>query len=93
MKYIVGLLVVITIMHDVRIYRLNSNVEVLTAFFDEAITHYCPTNEDQYGAYRIGPAYPFWLEDVHALPSGLPQEGKKPDTLSPMFGHHIYFSR
>jgi hypothetical protein len=37
MKYIVGLLVVITIMHDVRIYRLNRNVKVLTAFFDEAV--------------------------------------------------------
>ena len=37
MKYIVGLLFVITIMHDVRIYRLNRNVEVLTAFFDEAV--------------------------------------------------------
>ena len=68
-------------------------VKAATAFFDEAITHYCPTNEDQYGAYRIGPAYPFWLEDIHALPSGLPQEGKKPDTLHPMFGNHIYFSR
>ena len=68
-------------------------VKKATEFFDQAITHYCPTNEDQYGAYRIGPAYPFWLEDVHALPSGLPQEGKKPDTLHPMFGHHIYFSR
>ena len=37
MKYIVGLLFVITIMHDVRIYRLNRKVEVLTAFFDEAV--------------------------------------------------------
>ena len=37
MKYIVGLLVVITIMHDVSIDRLNRKVELITAFFDEAV--------------------------------------------------------
>ena len=37
MKYIVGLLFVITIMHDVRIYRLNRKVEVLIAFFSETL--------------------------------------------------------
>lgn len=84
------------ILNDVLVRDFEENAEKVkeaTAFFDEAITHYCPTNEDQYGAYRIGPAYPFWLEDVHALPSGLREEGKKPDTLSPMFGNRIYFSR
>ena len=68
-------------------------VKEATAFFDEAITHYCPTNEDQYGAYRIGPAYPLWLEDSHALPCGLIDEGKRPDKNKPMFGNWIYFSR
>lgn len=68
-------------------------VEKATEYFDKAITYYCPTNEDQYGGYRIGPAYPFWLEDVHALPSGLNEEGKRPDKLRPMFGNWIYFSR
>lgn len=68
-------------------------VKIATEYFDRAITYYCPTNEDQYGGYRIGPAYPFWLEDIHALPSGLREEGKKPDKLHPMFGNRIYFSR
>ena len=40
MKYIVGLLFVITIMHDVSIYRLNRKVKVLTAFFDEAVRRF-----------------------------------------------------
>lgn len=29
--------------------------------FSEGITHYTPSNADQYGAYRVGPAYPFNL--------------------------------
>lgn len=37
MKYIVGILVVITIMHDIGLWRLNHKVEVLTKYFDEAI--------------------------------------------------------
>lgn len=37
MKYIVGLLVVITIMHDISIYRLNRKVYILREFFDEVI--------------------------------------------------------
>ena len=28
------------------------------ALWSEAITHYIPTNEDQYGANRVGPSYP-----------------------------------
>ena len=60
MKYIVGLLFVITIMHDVRIYRLNRNVEVLTAFFDEAVRrlkefedkHLAETKQTEYDKYR-----------------------------------------
>lgn len=31
-------------------------------YWSEAITYYLPTNEDQYGAFRIGPAFPLCLE-------------------------------
>lgn len=44
--------------------------------FSEAILYYPSTNEDQYGAFRIGPSYPFWLEN-EAL---LPERGKIPAT-------------
>ena len=37
-------------------------VERALKLWSEAITHYTPTNEDQYGAFRIGPSYPFCLE-------------------------------
>ena len=68
-------------------------VKKATECFDRAIIHYCPTNEDQYGGYRIGPAYPFWLEDENALPCGLIGGGKKPDKYNAMSGSDIYFSR
>jgi len=29
--------------------------------WSEAFTYATPTNEDQYGAFRIGPSYPFWI--------------------------------
>lgn len=47
--------------------------------WSEAITYYTPTDEDQYGAFRIGPSYPLCLK-----------KGIKP-TASPyaMFGTHI----
>ncbi len=60
--------------------------------FDEAITHYVPTNEDQYGAFRIGPSYPFWLEPTMASTGDLPENGKRPDENKAMFGNGIYFS-
>ncbi|MBE6688938.1 MAG: hypothetical protein E7588_06635 [Ruminococcaceae bacterium] len=59
--------------------------------FDEAITHYIPTNEDQYGAYRIGPAYPLWLEEVNGMPASLPEGGRQPNRNQAMFGNGIYF--
>ncbi|MFA7636607.1 MAG: glycoside hydrolase family 20 zincin-like fold domain-containing protein [Monoglobales bacterium] len=76
----------------VRDYGENA-AEVKKAFclFDEAILHYPPTNEDQYGAFRIGPSYPFWLEDVRALPGSLPETGRMPDRGRVMFGNGIYF--
>lgn len=30
--------------------------------WSEAFTYATPSNADQYGAFRIGPAYPFWVE-------------------------------
>lgn len=38
-------------------------------YFSEAIRYYVPDNADQYGAFRIGPAYPFCLEEIVNVPS------------------------
>ena len=48
---------------------------------DEAITHYVPTNEDQYTAYRIGPSYPIVFD---------PHTGKRAARNKAMFGNAIY---
>ena len=37
MKYIIIVLTVIVIMHDISIYRLNRKVHILRKFFDEVI--------------------------------------------------------
>ena len=55
------------------------------------IEHYVPTNEDQYGAFRIGPAYPLWSQEENGLPVGLVGGGKKPSYPHAMFGNSIYF--
>ncbi len=58
--------------------------------FSEAITHYIPTNEDQYGAFRTGPQYPFWSGELKALPASIPGDGKMPSR--PHFGSaNFYF--
>jgi len=36
-------------------------VDRALALWSEAITHYVPSNSNQYGAFRIGPSYPFNL--------------------------------
>ena len=59
--------------------------------FDEAITHYIPTNEDQYGAFRIGPSYPFWFEPTTASTGNIPESGRRPNETKAMFGNGIYF--
>lgn len=33
-------------------------------YWSEAITHYVPCNDDQYGPYRVGPSYPMCLDRV-----------------------------
>ena len=52
--------------------------------FSRGINYYTPTNEEQYCAFRIGPAYPIWSNDVVAR--------KRPDKGNPMFGNGIYFA-
>ncbi len=45
--------------------------EALTLWSD-AITHYIPSNEDQYAAFRIGPAYPFNMGHNAVQPASFP---------------------
>ena len=68
-------------------------VKRATELFSEAITHYVPTNEDQYGAFRTGPAYPLWSGDLDGLPSSIPEQGKTPNRPHTMFGNDIYFGK
>ena len=67
------------------------SVKKATELFSEAITHYLPTNEDQYGGFRTGPQYPFWSGDLNGLPSSIPGEGKMPDRPHATFGNGVYF--
>jgi len=53
-------------------------------YFSEAVTYHVPTNEEQYGAFRIGPAYPLW--SMHDLKN----EGKIPNVESAMYGNGVY---
>lgn len=50
-------------------------------YISEAINYYTPTDADQYGAFRIGPAYPFNLDREIKIPSD-------PDA---MFGNRIIY--
>lgn len=38
-------------------------------YISDASKYYTPTDADQYGAFRVGPAYPFNLEKVVSIPS------------------------
>ena len=59
-------------------------------YFSEAITYYPPTNEDQYGAWRVGPSYPLWIYDPRMGLNPLPQEGKKPVDFTSYWGNSIF---
>ncbi len=59
--------------------------------FSEAITHYAATEEDQYGAFRIGPAYPLWVSETRLGFNKSPEEGRIPTEYNAMFGNRIYF--
>lgn len=48
--------------------------------FSEGMRHCVPTNEDQYGPCRIGPAYPLFLEKWEKLPIG-PESKKDPNDI------------
>ena len=37
MKYVVAILVIVTILHDISLWRLNHKVDVLTDFFDKTL--------------------------------------------------------
>ena len=56
--------------------------------FSEAITHYPATNEDQYGGFRTGPSFPFWMQDPRVGLTPLPNGGRKPVTRP---GAHQYY--
>jgi hypothetical protein len=66
------------------------DVKKATELFSEAITHYVPTNEDQYGGYRTGPQYPLWSGDLEGLPSAIPDGGIMPANKHAMH-KKIYF--
>lgn len=44
-------------------------VDKALQYISEAITYYVPSNPDQYGAFRIGPSYPFPLTKDIQVPS------------------------
>ena len=67
------------------------NVDKAFRLFSNAISHYVATNEDQYGAFRIGPAYPLWMEDTRIALTRPPEGGRKPSEFNAMFGNRIYF--
>ena len=48
--------------------------------FSEAITYYPATNEDQYGGFRTGPSFPFWMQDPRVGLTPMPEGGRKPVT-------------
>lgn len=52
--------------------------------FSEAITYYTASDADQYGAFRLGPAYPFYLYKKGTIPSC-----HEATVRNPMFGSGI----
>ncbi len=60
-----------------------AHVDEALQYVSDAITHYVPSNPDQYGAFRIGPSYPFPLTKDIQIPSD-------PDAH---FGNRIVFKR
>ena len=50
----------------------KENIDVLKKalkLWSEAITYFTPCNEDQYGPFRIGPAYPLFLNRTAKIPA------------------------
>lgn len=67
-------------------------VKLSFKYWSDAIRFYPPTNEDQYGTFRIGPSYPFWINNPTSGLNPLPDGGKQPNAENAMFGNSIYFS-
>ena len=65
-------------------------VDKAMRLWSEAISHAMSTNEDQYGAFRIGPSYPLWVVDPR-VGTIIPEQGRIPNTNHAMFGNGIYF--
>jgi len=59
--------------------------------WSEAISHATASNEDQYGAFRIGPSYPLWVADPRTdIFGGYPENGRIPTENNAMYGNAIY---
>lgn len=59
--------------------------------WSDAITHYVPTNEDQYTAFRVGPSFPLWtIQNSAGWPSSF---GKYPSPKHALFGNGIFHNR
>ncbi|MDD4378291.1 MAG: hypothetical protein PHH48_09160 [Eubacteriales bacterium] len=58
-----------------------AKVDEALRLWSEAITYYIPTNEDQYGAFRVGPSYPLCLDRII----------KPPSAPYAMFGNRILY--
>lgn len=50
-------------------------VDKALSLWSEAIRHHIPSNEDQYGGFRIGPAYPFNLIKTIKITPSWPSDG------------------
>ena len=66
-------------------------VDAAMKFWSEALANMVPTNEDQYGALRVGPAYPFYsgLEPNKGVSA--PQDKFAMSKLAPGMFHNTYF--
>lgn len=63
-------------------------MEEAYAFWSEAITYFTPTNEDQYGPFRVGPSYPFIFQP-NITRTMHPKEIKFPTKDGAHFGYKI----
>lgn len=61
---------------------INEVCQVLQ-LWSEAVTHYTPSNADQYGAFRVGPSYPFCLDSDIKMQFA-------PDAVGKNFCHTTY---
>lgn len=74
----------------IRDYGLEAADAVLEAWrlWSEAMSHYVASNEDQYGPWRVGPAYPFIFQP-NITRTMLQKEMKFPTAPQAHFGYRI----